>query len=34
MPLYLFQNPKTQEYQEVFFGMNDDKTFIDESGLK
>ena len=34
MPIYLFQNPKTEEYKELFFGMNDKKVFIDENNLK
>jgi hypothetical protein len=34
MPIYVFQNPETQEYKELFFGMNDDKTFIDENDLE
>jgi len=34
MPIYLFQNPKTEEVIELFFGMNDDKVYTDEKGLE
>lgn len=34
MPIYLFQNPKTEEVAELFFSMNDEKKFVDESGLE
>ena len=34
MPLYIFKHPNREEYQEVFFKMNDEKHFIDESGLE
>ena len=34
MPLYIFQHPKTSETKELFFGMNDDKKYIDESGVE
>jgi hypothetical protein len=34
MPYYLFRHPKTDEIQEVFFHMNDEKVYIDENGLK
>jgi len=34
MPIYLFQNPKTEEVKEVFFGMNDEKIYTDENGLE
>lgn len=34
MPLYIFQHPKTEEYTEVFFGMNDEKKYIDEDGTE
>lgn len=34
MPIYVFQNPETQEYKELFFGMNDEKIFIDENNLE
>ena len=34
MPYYLFSHPKTGEIQEIFFHMNDEKTYIDNNGLK
>ncbi len=34
MPLYLFQNPKTQEIKEVILGMNDDKAYVDKDQLE
>ena len=34
MPLYLFQNPNSEEIKEIFFGMNDEKKYIDESGIE
>lgn len=34
MPFYLFQNPETQEVQEIFFHMNDEKVYIDESKIE
>jgi hypothetical protein len=34
MPIYVFQHPVTEEYKELFFGMNDDKVFIDENSVK
>lgn len=33
MPLYSFENPDTGEIKDVFFHMNEDKTYTDESGL-
>ncbi len=32
MPLYIFQHPKTEETKEVFFGMNDEKKYVDDNG--
>ena len=34
MPLYTFQHPKTEETRDVFFGMTDEKNYIDENGIK
>lgn len=34
MPLYLFEHPETGEEREVFFKMEDDKTFIDGNGVQ
>lgn len=34
MPLYIFQNPETQEVVEVFQKMNDKHVYFDEKGLK
>lgn len=34
MPYYLFENPETKEVREVFFKMNDFKSFHDQSGLE
>ena len=34
MPLYLYQNPNTEEYVEVIQGMNEDHTFIDPEGVE
>jgi len=34
MPIYVYQNPNTEEYIEVFQGMNDEHKYIDESGLE
>ena len=34
MPYYLFSHPETQEVQEIFFHMNDEKIYIDENGVK
>lgn len=33
MPLYIFKHPSREEYQEVFFKMNDKKIFKDEDGI-
>lgn len=34
MPIYLFKHPDKEEYEEVFFGMNDKKEYTDESGIQ
>ena len=34
MPLYTFEHPNTGKTIDIMMGMNDDKTFIDENGLK
>lgn len=34
MPIYIFQHPKTLEAKELFFGMNDDKKYVDDSGTE
>ena len=34
MPIYLFQHPETEEVAELFFGMNDEKKYIDEDGTE
>ncbi len=34
MPMYIFENPKTGEEIELFFGMNDEKEYFDEDGLE
>lgn len=34
MPLYTFEHPETGELIDVLLGMNDEKKFIDEKGLK
>jgi hypothetical protein len=34
MPIYLYQNPKTQEVIEVIQKMKDDHVYFDESGLE
>ena len=34
MPIYIYQNPNTEEYLEVFQGMNDKHEYFDGSGLK
>lgn len=33
MPIYLFENPATNEIVEVIQRMNDDHVFIDENGI-
>ncbi|MBL69603.1 MAG: hypothetical protein CMO74_14375 [Verrucomicrobiales bacterium] len=32
MPLYTFEHPETGEHQDVLFGMNDDKSYVDSEG--
>lgn len=34
MPMYIFQNPETEEEIEVFFHMDDEKKYIDDQGLE
>lgn len=34
MPIYIFQNPKTEEIKEVFLSMSEDKIYKDKSGLE
>jgi len=34
MPIYIYQNPKTEECKEVFQSMNDEHVYSDKSGLK
>lgn len=34
MPLYTFEHPTTGEQQDIIFSINDDKIFVDESGIK
>lgn len=34
MPLYLFQHPTTEEIAELFFGMNDEKKYVDPDGCE
>jgi len=34
MPIYVYQNPVTEEYVEVVQGMNDDHSYIDEEGVQ
>ena len=34
MPLYIFSHPETGEIREVFFHMDDDKSYVDEDGIK
>jgi hypothetical protein len=34
MPLYTFEHPNTEEQKDVVLGMNDEKLFIDEAGVK
>lgn len=34
MPMYIFQNPKTNEEVEIFFHMNDEKKYFDKNGLE
>jgi hypothetical protein len=34
MPLYTFSHPETGELKDIVFGMNEEKSYIDESGTK
>ena len=34
MPLYPFRHPDTGEIKDIFFHMDDDKTYSDEDGVK
>ena len=34
MPLYVFENPDTGETLELLFGMNDEKSHVDDNGLE
>jgi len=34
MPIYIYQHPETEEYIEVFQGMNDEHKYSDDSGLE
>lgn len=34
MPYYLFRNEETKEVVEVFFHMNDEKKYVDDSGIE
>ena len=34
MPLYTFEHPISGEQQDIVFGINDEKIFVDESGVK
>ena len=34
MPIYVYQNPTTEEYIEVVQGMNDDHIYVDDAGLE
>lgn len=34
MPIYIYQNPKTEECIEVVQSMNDEHVYFDESGLE
>ena len=34
MPNYIFKHPEQEEYIEVFFHMNDEKKYIDNSGTE
>ena len=29
MPVYIFQNPKTKEYKEVFLSINEEKEYYE-----
>ena len=32
--MYIYQNPKTEEYIEIFQGMHEDHTYLDTEGLE
>lgn len=32
--MYVFQHPDREEYTEAYFGMNDEKKYIDEEGTE
>ena len=34
MPLYIFRHPVTDEEKDIFFHMDDEKTYIDGDGIK
>lgn len=34
MPIYIYQNPKTNEYVEVIQSMNDTHVYFDDDGLE
>ena len=34
MPLYTFEHPVTEEKVDLIFGMNDEKSYTDENGVK
>ena len=34
MPIYVFEHPKTSETIELFFSMNDEKSYVDKSGTE
>ena len=34
MPIYIFEHPETEEQIELFFGMNDEKCYTDQDGVK
>ena len=34
MPMYTFEHPESGELKDVFFGMNDEKTHVDEDGVE
>jgi predicted nucleic acid-binding Zn ribbon protein len=33
MPIYTFENPETGETDDLYFGINDDKVFVDDGGV-
>lgn len=34
MPIYIYKNPKKEEYVEVFQSMSEEHSYTDQSGLK